>query len=155
MLYLFDVDRTLRRSILLPPVGSLAAWDQRILPGRAERLQALRQVGHHVAAVTNQAAVAFGLISEARAQRSLAELNRRLNGAVEWIRMCPHHPRALVPRYRLTCACRKPASGMLTEALAHFQVPPGQAIFIGDREIDRQAAQGAGVAFTWADAFFR
>ena len=154
MLYLFDVDGTLRRSILLPPVGSLAAWDQRILPGRAERLQALRQGGHRVAAITNQAAVAFGLISETRARRSLEETNRRLNGALEWIHMCPHHPLALRRRYRTACACRKPAPDMLIQALAHFGVTPDQAIFIGDRETDRQAAQRAGVGFMRADVFF-
>lgn len=154
MLYLFDVDGTLRTPLLLRPVGSLAPWDQRILPGRVERLAELRRAGHRIGAVTNQAAIAFGLITEARAKRSLAETNRRLNGALEWIRICPHHPYALVPRFRLRCSCRKPAPGMLLEALSYFATAPGDSVFVGDRETDRQAAEAAGMPFRWADAFF-
>ncbi len=151
---MFDVEGTLRVPLLLAPVGSLAPWDQRILRGRAERLSELRRAGHRIAAATNQGGVAFGLISEARAMRTLAETNRRLNGALEWIRMCPHHPRALIPRYRMQCACRKPRPGMLLEAANHFRIDPSEAIFVGDRKTDRQAAEAAGFDFRWADAFF-
>ncbi len=151
---MFDVEGTLRVPLLLSPVGSLASWDQRILRGRAERLSELRRAGHRIGAATNQGAVAFGLISEARAGRTLAETNRRLNGALEWIRMCPHHPRALIPRYRMQCACRKPRPGMLLEAANHFGIDPNEAVFVGDRESDRRAAQAAGFDFRWAGAFF-
>ncbi len=151
---MFDVEGTLRVPLLIPPVGSLAPWDQRILRGRAERLSELRRAGHRIAAATNQAGVAFGLISEARAERTLAETNRRLNGVLEWIRMCPHHPRALIPRYRMECACRKPGVGMLLEAARHFEIDPSHAVFVGDRKTDRQAAEAAGFDFREADAFF-
>ncbi len=154
MLYLFDIDGTLRRGLLFPAIGSLAPWDQRVLPGRADRLRALKADGHRIGAATNQAAVAFGLVSESRMREGLDELNRRLGGVLEWIGVCPHHPRALRPRYRLPCDCRKLRPGLLLQALAFFQVPPSQAVYVGDRATDEQAALAAGFQFVFADRFF-
>jgi D-glycero-D-manno-heptose 1,7-bisphosphate phosphatase len=155
LLYLFDVDGTLRRPILLPAIGSLAPWDQRVLPGRAQRLQALKAEGHRIGAATNQPAVAFGLISEARMRKGLDELNRRLGGVLEWIGVCPDHPLGVVPRYRVQCGCRKPQPDLLLQALAFFAVPASQATYIGDRVTDEQAARVAGYEFIPADHFFR
>lgn len=155
MLYLFDVDGTLRRPILFPPIGSLAPWDQRVLPGRAERLQALKAEGHRIGAATNQPIVAFGLISETRLRKGLDELNRRLGGVLEWVGVCPDHPFGIVPRYRVQCRCRKPQPDLLLQALAFFAVPASQATYIGDRVTDEQAARAAGYEFIPAEHFFR
>ncbi len=154
MLYLFDVDGTLRVPLLLPGGGVLASWDQRILPGRGERLTELRRAGHRLGAASNQGVVAFGLVSLLRAERAMAVLNARLGGALEWIRICPHHPWGLVPRFRIRCRCRKPAPGMLEEALRVFGLSPGETVYVGDRESDRLAAAAAGFRFQWSDAFF-
>lgn len=96
----------------------------------------------------------MGFLTLARCQRIMEETNRRLDGLLEWIRICPHHPLGLRRRYRMACACRKPAPGMLQEALGVFAVDPGQALFVGDRSTDRQAAVAAGIAFEPAEAFF-
>lgn len=154
MLYLFDMDGTLRQALLVPGVGPLAIWDQRILPGRLERLGQLRAAGHHLGAASNQAAVAMGLLSLARCERIMEETNRRMDGLLEWIRICPHHPLALRARYRRSCACRKPGPGMLREALAVFGVAAGEAVFIGDRATDQRAAEAAGFAFEPVTTFF-
>ncbi|HYM49686.1 MAG TPA: HAD-IIIA family hydrolase [Candidatus Limnocylindrales bacterium] len=154
MLYLFDMDGTLRVARLFPALGPLATWDQRMLPGRRERLEQLHAQGHRIGVASNQGAVAFGLVTLARCERIMQETNRRLGGRLEWIGICPHHPRGLRPAYRLDCACRKPAPGLLLEALAGFGVPAREAVFIGDRETDRLAAVAAGVAFEPAARFF-
>ena len=154
MLYLFDVDGTLRSPLLMPAGGVLARWDQRILPGRRERLTELRRAGHRLGAASNQGLVAFGLVSQSRAEGAVAELNVRLGGALEWIRICPHHPQGLVPRFRVRCRCRKPGPGMLEEALQRFSLSAAEAIYVGDRETDRLAAAAAGYSFQWAAAFF-
>ncbi len=49
---------------------------------------------------------------------------------------------------------RKPAPGMLIQAMTDAQVSPANTIFVGDREEDRLAAQAAGVRFHWARDFF-
>ncbi len=41
----------------------------------------------------------------------------------------------------------KPHPDLLLKALAHFDVPPDQALYVGDSDLDRQAARGAGVRF--------
>ncbi len=154
MLYLFDVDGTLRVPLLLPQVGSVAHWDQRILPRRAERLADLKAAGHRLGAASNQGAIAFGIVTERRMEASMEEMNRRLGGHLEWMRFCPHHPAGLIPRYRRRCPCHKPTPGMLLEALAHFQVAPADAVYVGDRSTDRQAAAAAGFSFTATRDFF-
>jgi HAD superfamily hydrolase (TIGR01662 family) len=96
----------------------------------------------------------MGLVSPARCDRIMLEMNRRLDGLLEWIRFCPHHRLGLRPAYRRACACRKPEPGMLQEALTFFEVKPEEALFIGDRDTDRRAAEAAGIAFQWAAGFF-
>ena len=87
--------------------------------------------------------------------KGLNELNRRLGGTLEWIGMCPDHPRGLIPRYRRDSDCRKPRPGLLLQALEHFGVPASEAAFIGDRATDEQAALAAGIRFIPAGRFFR
>jgi D-glycero-D-manno-heptose 1,7-bisphosphate phosphatase len=53
---------------------------------------------------------------------------------------CPHHPTVNDP-----CLCRKPASGMLLEAIAKYDIDPALSVMIGDKPRDVEAANGAGV----------
>jgi len=41
----------------------------------------------------------------------------------------------------------KPHPEPLQKVLAHFRIAPGEALFVGDSEVDRQAAEAAGVPF--------
>jgi histidinol phosphatase-like enzyme len=57
---------------------------------------------------------------------------------------------------RLTppCCCRKPRPGMVLRLLAHFEVEPEDAPYVGDLDLDRVAAKAARVPFRWASEFF-
>jgi D-glycero-D-manno-heptose 1,7-bisphosphate phosphatase len=46
-----------------------------------------------------------------------------------------------------TCECRKPKPGLLISALSILGFEKDQAIFIGDKASDRQAAESAGIEF--------
>ncbi len=153
-LYCFDLDGTIRRARLLPAAGSLFSWDQQLLPGRRERLQALKRAGHRLAAVSNQGACAFGLLTPERAGRIAAETNRQLGSVFDAIFLCPHHPRGWRRAYSVRCECRKPAPGMLHQAMAQLHVLAAATTFVGDRHTDAEAARAAGVRFVWADHFF-
>jgi D-glycero-D-manno-heptose 1,7-bisphosphate phosphatase len=153
VLYLFDMDGTLRRP-RLPLPSPVIERDQRILPGRRERLRQLDLVGHHLAAASNQAVVAMGLVSSQRCEQIMEETNRRLGGVLRWIRFCPHHPMALRSQYRRRCRCRKPAPGLLQEAMQTFQVAASQTIYVGNGKRDVAAAAAAGVQFVRASDFF-
>lgn len=50
---------------------------------------------------------------------------------------------------------RKPAPGMLLEAMAEFNTLAEKSLMVGDREEDQEAAENAGCAFMWADEFFK
>ena len=45
------------------------------------------------------------------------------------------------------CECRKPKPGLLNSAISSFGIEKDQAIFIGDKASDRQAAENAGIEF--------
>ena len=60
-----------------------------------------------------------------------------------------HHDIALFycPHEIDTCECRKPKPGLLNSALSILGMEKDQAIFIGDKASDRQAAENAGIEF--------
>jgi D-glycero-D-manno-heptose 1,7-bisphosphate phosphatase len=66
---------------------------------------------------------------------------------IDRIYFAPHHEDALEARYRVADhPDRKPNPGMLLKALADFAVAPWDAIMIGDKPSDMEAARRAGVA---------
>ena len=51
-------------------------------------------------------------------------------------------------------ARRKPAPGMLNAVLRRLSASPAEALYVGDLEIDREAAARARMPFEWAPSFF-
>jgi HAD superfamily hydrolase (TIGR01549 family) len=49
----------------------------------------------------------------------------------------------------------KPNPGMLLRIMQALEVGPEATLYIGDLEIDQEAARRAGVAFMWAHEFFQ
>lgn len=68
---------------------------------------------------------------------------------VDAIYYCPHHPDRGYPEenplYKIECECRKPKPGMILQAAEKFNIELTSSFFIGDREIDMECAQNAGV----------
>ncbi|MEU6721101.1 HAD family hydrolase [Nonomuraea sp. NPDC046802] len=135
---LLDRDGVLNRQ---PPHGYLTSHEQwQWLPGAREACARLTACGHRLAVVTNQSAVARGLLRIAeldlihrRMCRELAEI-----GVQIWpVLYCPHHPRE-------GCPCRKPEPGMLLEALRMLDAAPDQAVMVGDHTVDLEAANRVG-----------
>jgi D-glycero-D-manno-heptose 1,7-bisphosphate phosphatase len=119
----------------------------RLLPGAAHAVARLNRAGVHVAIATNQSAIARGWLTEEgleRVHRHLAALLEREGAHVDLWRHCGHHPDHSPSNAREE-ARRKPAPGMLLEALAHFHVPPEAALVIGDSDRDLEAGERAGV----------
>lgn len=152
MLYLFDLDGTLISSYMDNPDKAYDRWD--VLPGRRDKITALRAAGHHCHVVSNQAGVAFGHITEqaARDKLSAACVAAGLD-SLAW-RACFDHPQATDLAYRRPSELRrrKPHGAMIREWQDLYPGLP--TLFIGDRPEDEQAADDAEVPFRWADAFF-
>ncbi len=170
-LVIFDVDGTLAKPYtleLLPQVREF--FDLALRPGCAGRPK--------VAIATNQGGVGmrywmerngFGSPEKYPTEDSVAgrmrELVRVLSGdhdlpvytsfryrskSGSWSPAPPE--RAGDPRW--SKAWRKPEPGMLLQAMQDAGVGPGQTIFVGDSDEDRDAARAVGCAFRAAGEFF-
>lgn len=120
-------------------IKSPAEW----LPveGSLEAIARMTQAGLKVAVVTNQAGVARGKFDLATLMAIHARMHHavdEVDGRIDAVFFCPHHPDA-------GCGCRKPAPGMLLEALARFDTEPQDALLVGDSLRDLEAAAAAGV----------
>lgn len=118
-----------------------------ILPGAAEALVAAERAGFQIVLVTNQAGVGHGRFDELRLDSIHDRLRELLAGAgarLDGIYYCPHHPEALLARYRVDCACRKPKPGMLLRARDEMGIDLAASYLVGDHPRDIAAGTAAG-----------
>jgi D-glycero-D-manno-heptose 1,7-bisphosphate phosphatase len=143
-----------RDGVLVEDVDLLArAEDLRVLPGTSASLRRLKEAGFWLGVVTNQTVIARGLVTEAELARIHDRLRRMLRdeGAppLDAIYVCPHHPQATLPEYRVNCACRKPRPGMLLQAAREHDLDLSHSFLVGDRLSDILAGARAGCRTAW------
>ncbi len=119
----------------------------RIIPGTVEAIRRLNERGMKVIVVTNQSAVARGIITE----EILNEINRALTeelsmgGAfIDAIYYCPHHPTEGKGVYRTECECRKPRTGLLIRASRDLGIDLRKSYVVGDTITDIIMAKKTG-----------
>lgn len=138
-----------RDGTIIEDVDFLRTADQlRIFPWSAPAIRALNEAGHAVVVVTNQSGIARGLFDEAQLGDVHAALTGALAGqgaAIDAYYFCPHHPDALDEQYRLDCACRKPAPGLVLRARDDMGLDLSRSWMVGDRWRDVEAGLAAGV----------
>ena len=119
----------------------------RLLPGVVTALGDLKQAGFALVAISNQAVVARGLVAEADVATINDHLDRLLQaeGAppLDGWYVCPHHPNATLPAYRLNCECRKPKPGLLLRAAKELDINLTGSFMVGDRMTDVLAGHRA------------
>jgi D-glycero-D-manno-heptose 1,7-bisphosphate phosphatase len=122
------------------PVGVLKLEEFVFLPRSIQAIGRLTQAGYRIAVCTNQSAIGKGWMTEETLGIihgfMCAEVEKH-GGKIEKIYYAPDHPD--VPSTR-----RKPAPGMLLEALAHFCATPARTPMVGDMIRDLEAATEAG-----------
>ena len=137
-----------RDGCLIVEKDYLASPDElELVPGATEALAALNSAGLPAVLVTNQSAVARGLLTEAGLEEIHARLKSMLaeGGArLDLVLACPHHPTEGAPPYRRDCDCRKPAAGMLLEAAEQLGLDLGGSWMIGDSARDLEAGRRVG-----------
>jgi len=112
--------------------------DVRAIPGAAERLAALRQLGFRTVIVTNQSGIGRGIITPEEYEAVQAELIRQLEGQIDASYCSADHPDFPTPR-------RKPGTGMVMEARDTLGIDLSASYFIGDKDIDIECGRNAGL----------
>jgi D-glycero-D-manno-heptose 1,7-bisphosphate phosphatase len=121
-----------------------AVADVQAIPGALVTLKELSRIGCAVGIISNQSAVARGLVPLERLIDIMEHLAKEVFSDRDgsplfqfWI-ACPHLPED-------NCACRKPKPAMILAAMA-MHPSLERAVFVGDQETDVQAAEAAGIA---------
>ena len=134
-----------RDGVIVEEVNYLSSPGQlRLIPGSAGAIARLRKAGFRAVVVSNQSAVARGLLSLkglGEIHRALVRLLRRRGARLDAIYFCPHHPRA---GGRKGCGCRKPKTGMIEAAARRFRLDLSRCYLVGDSTTDIRTALNAG-----------
>lgn len=116
--------------------------DFKILDGVLEACRSMHQAGLLLIVITNQGGIAKGLYThnEVRLLHDHLKSVFEENGIpITDIYYCPHHDDFG------KCLCRKPGSLLVEKALARYDIDAAASFFIGDRDRDIKAGEGAGV----------
>lgn len=114
-----------------------------LLPRAAAAIRRLNQAGVPVVVVTNQSGLARGYFPESLLTEVHAKMTRQLaeeKAHVDGIYICPHHPEAKEERFRAACDCRKPKTGLFTQAARELDIDLKASYVVGDRWSDLKAA---------------
>ena len=112
-------------------------------PGIFDLIRKYQQQNYLIILVTNQSGIARGFYTE-KEFRTLSEWmtktfqSEKIN--ITKIYHCPHHP-----DFTGKCTCRKPAPGMILQAIREFNINPGASVLIGDKKSDISAGKNAGI----------
>ncbi|MFC1793063.1 D-glycero-alpha-D-manno-heptose-1,7-bisphosphate 7-phosphatase [Planctomycetota bacterium] len=137
-----------RDDTLIDDPGYINDPDQvKLLDGVSEALIQLKALGYKLIVVTNQSAVAHGIVTE----KVLGEIHERLkqlladkNAFLDRIYYCPYHPEGVVPKYSKESNSRKPSPGMLLKAADEMDIDLGQSWCVGNSSRDVEAGLRAG-----------
>ena len=111
------------------------------MPGSLAALGAATRAGYRIFVVSNQSGLARGLFDIEDLHRIHARLLAEASlhgGVIEGFLYCPHAPDD-------GCDCRKPQPGLVRAALTRSGLSATEAVMIGDRRSDLDAARAGGV----------
>lgn len=113
-----------------------------LLPGAAEGLGRMRDMGFGLAVLSNQSGVGRGYFDQASVEACNLRLKELLAGRgvdVDGFYCCPHGPDE-------GCRCRKPAPGLMEQAAEELGFDPGRSWMIGDKCADMGLGRAVGAA---------
>ncbi|MDD5867414.1 MAG: D-glycero-beta-D-manno-heptose 1,7-bisphosphate 7-phosphatase [Lachnospiraceae bacterium] len=117
------------------------------LPGVLDGLKLLQKAGYLLVIVTNQSGIARGYYSEDQ----FHDLNNWMLSKLEEygititkVYYCPHHPNAIVEKYKMDCECRKPKLGMYQMAVQEYGIDLNNSYAIGDKIRDCAICKDSG-----------
>jgi D-glycero-D-manno-heptose 1,7-bisphosphate phosphatase len=137
-----------RDNTLIEDPGYINNPDQvKLLPGVSKALIELKNMGYLLLIVTNQSAVARGIVSEKGLEKIHHQLTSLLahEGAyIDKIYHCPYHPDGVIPKYRKESNLRKPQPGMILAASDELDIDLENSWMVGNSYRDIAAGLNAG-----------
>jgi D,D-heptose 1,7-bisphosphate phosphatase len=133
-----------RDGVLTEEKGYITSLEELVIfPYVRDCICQIHEKGYYAIVVTNQSAVARGLITE----EQLLEMNRYLANEtnVDAVYYCPHLEDGIIAEYRKTCSCRKPQTGMIEKACRDFSIDLKHSCMVGDRAGDIMLGKNAGI----------
>jgi D-glycero-D-manno-heptose 1,7-bisphosphate phosphatase len=118
-----------------------------LLPSVAQAIRLLNEHGWKVVVITNQSGVARGYFPESlvhQVHKKMRDLLKGEGAYLDGVYYCPHHPDVGIPPYRQNCRCRKPATGLIEEAMKELDLDCSQSYMVGDRGMDIEFARQVG-----------
>jgi D-glycero-D-manno-heptose 1,7-bisphosphate phosphatase len=119
------------------------------IDGAREAVAAMTKAGLKVLVVTNQSGIGRGYFDEAAMDRfhdAMQDQLAEFGGQINAFYYSPFHETAIVEAYRVADhPDRKPNPGMVLRGLAEWNLQPEEAVIIGDRHIDIEAGNRAGM----------
>ena len=119
----------------------------KLFPWAGEAIKKLAEAGYKVAVGSNQPAMAKGYLTQETFEKIRGKMREQLEkeGAfIDGEYYCFHHPGAVIESLKAHCDCRKPESGLLSQAAREMDIDLSQSWMIGDGLTDVKAGKGAG-----------
>ena len=110
--------------------------DLRIFPFTAEAIRLLKEKGYRIIVVTNQSGIGRNIYGESEMQAIHDAMQDQLDGVIDAFYFCPHLPDE-------GCRCRKPALGMIEDAVSDMDIDLEKSWMIGDKNIDVETGRNA------------
>jgi D-glycero-D-manno-heptose 1,7-bisphosphate phosphatase len=152
-LFIFDADDTLRRTVTPGKPCPHAPGEWVLMPGVQSVLAKVAWGSEGrpwLGIASNQDQVGYGHLTLTMARALLRDLARsaaNIDPPEAALQLCPHP-------LEEECECRKPKPGMLQAIMGYYGVTPENTLFVGNHEVDREAAARAGASFSWSTEFF-
>ncbi|MGD0596740.1 MAG: HAD family hydrolase [Sedimentisphaerales bacterium] len=137
-----------RDNTIIEDPGYINNPDQvKLLEGVTEPLSELKAMGYKLVVVSNQSAVARGIVTE----EALGQIHKRIEQLLaekgvllDRIYYCPYYIDGVIPKYRRDSDWRKPNPGMLLAASKDMDINLSESWMVGDSPSDIEAGARAG-----------
>jgi D,D-heptose 1,7-bisphosphate phosphatase len=118
-----------------------------IIDGVKEALLNFKNLGYLNIIITNQSAIARGLLTIVQLEEIHHEFHKLLKfndvNLIDDIFYSPFHIEGEVEKYKIKSEDRKPGIGMILKAVEKYNINLEQSFFIGDSYVDMKCAKNA------------
>lgn len=124
--------------------------DFKFIDGIFDLCRYAKQNNFLICVVTNQAGIGRGFYTEEdfwHLTNWMCEVFKVEGIFIDKVYFCPTHLTHGIGKYKVDSIDRKPAPGMIIQAIKELNIDQSRSVLIGDKESDIQAGIAAGIAY--------